>query len=189
MKTLNTFMATNVMIFVALTFTSCGYNKPPNQPLADYVDMERFMGEWYVHGYTPTAIDKNAFNATETYQQGDNDKILTTYQFNKGTPTGKLKTYKPVGEVFNHETNSEWRMKFFGFINAPYYIVYVDKDHEQTVIGHPNKKLAWIMNRSPNISEEDFASLRKELEDRGYNLQKLTRVQHTMDSTGKVSQP
>ena len=172
----------SVIALAAALLTSCGYNKPPNQPLAEYVDMERFMGRWYVHGYTPTPIDKEAFNATETYEKEDDGRILTTYQFNKGAPDGKLKAYNPVGRVFNKETNSEWRMRFFGIFNAPYYIVFVDEAHEQTVIGHPNKKLAWIMTRSPEIGEDQFSVLRNELESRGYDLEKLSRVSHVQPS-------
>ena len=46
-------------------------------PRADYVDLERFMGAWYVMGYTPIGFDKMAHNAVEHYAQGENNTILT----------------------------------------------------------------------------------------------------------------
>ncbi|MEZ5451082.1 MAG: lipocalin family protein [Thiolinea sp.] len=38
-------------------------------PTVDYVDIPRFMGDWYVIGNIPTFIEKNAYNALENYQR------------------------------------------------------------------------------------------------------------------------
>ncbi|MEM9159462.1 MAG: lipocalin family protein [Verrucomicrobiota bacterium] len=149
---------------------ACSSNKESNQKLADYVDLERFMGKWYVQGYTPTALDRNAWNPIERYELLDNGRIQTTYQFRKGGEDGKLKTYKPVGTVYDEESNAEWRMRFFGVINAAYYIVYVDPRYEFSIIGHPNKKYAWVMSRDREIAADVYRSLVKELEDRDYDL-------------------
>ena len=156
-------------------------NAAPNQQLAAYVDLERFMGTWYVHGYTPTRLDRDAYNATETYKMEPNGKIKTTYRFRKGSLDGPEKTYNPTGAVYDKKTNAEWRMRFFGIINAPYYIVYVDDAYQYCVIGHPNKKLAWIMSRSREIGEEAYGKLRLELETREYELSELQRVTHSTD--------
>lgn len=146
--------------------------------LAAYVDLDRFMGTWYVHGYTPTLIDAHAFNATETYEIGENGRILTTYRFNADAASGPEKTYRPSARVVNTTTNAEWRMRFFGLISAPYLILYVSDDYEYTVIGHPDRDLAWIMSRSPQIDAMRYAELRDELEQRSFALSKFQRVEH-----------
>ncbi len=151
----------------------------PPMALAEFVDLDRFMGTWYVHGYTPTAIDKNAHNATETYARRENGRIETTYRFNAGGPDGELKTYRPTGRVFDTESNAEWRMTFFGLITSPYLILYVNDEYDQTVIGHPDRDLAWIMTRSPQIDEATYEKLRTELVRRDFDLSKLQRVPHT----------
>jgi apolipoprotein D and lipocalin family protein len=161
-----------------LLITSCSKETMPNQTLAKHVNLDRFMGKWYVHGHTPTFMDKQAFNATEAYKLETDGTIRTTYQYNKDSLDGKLKTYKPVGKVYDSETNAEWRMKFFGIFNAPYYILYVDSDYKFTVIGHPNKKLAWVMARSPQIAESTYEKLKKELTSRNYQLLGFRRIPH-----------
>ena len=147
-----------------------------NQQLANTVDLKRFMGKWYVHGYTPTFLDKHAVNATETYQLDSNGKILTTYVFRKKSPSGSSKIYKPVGWVHDEQTNAEWKMRFFGIFVASYYIVYVSEDYKYTVVGHPNKRLAWIMSRSPNMEEKTYDRLVNELVDRDYDLERFQRM-------------
>ena len=147
-------------------------------PLAPFVDLDRFMGTWYVHGYTPTVIDQNAFNPTETYQRGKNGRILTTYRFNAGAAEGPAKEYHPKGRVFDQTSNAEWRMTFFGVITSPYLILYVNDDYTQTVIGHPGRTMAWIMTRSPEIDEATYVTLRAELETRAFDLIKFQRATH-----------
>ncbi|MDQ8182699.1 lipocalin family protein [Pelagicoccus sp. SDUM812005] len=151
----------------------------PNQVLAEYVDLERFMGTWYVHGYTPTPLDKNAYNATETYELEEDGKIQTTYRFQKGGFDGKWKTMKPRGWVHDTVSNAEWRMRFFGVFTAPYYILYVSPDYKETVIGHPDKDLAWVMTRSAQLGDRDYERLLLELARRDYDLSKVERVSHS----------
>lgn len=149
----------------------------PNQKLADNVDLKRFLGKWYVHGFTPTFLDKNAVNATETYELGEDGKINTTYAFRKHEPGGKQKTYKPIGWVYDKRTSAEWRMRFFGLFTAPYYILYVDENYETTVVGHPKKELAWIMSRSPQVDSDTYNRLLDELKNRDYKLERFRRMQ------------
>ncbi|MDQ8202482.1 lipocalin family protein [Pelagicoccus sp. SDUM812003] len=161
-----------------LAACNTGSVKMPNQELAASVDLNRFMGTWYVHGYTPTFLDRNAYGATETYELNESGKIETTYRFRKGGPDGKLKTMTPTGWVHDEKTNAEWRMRFFGLFTSPYYILYVSPDYGETVIGHPGKEMAWIMTRSSQISDTKYQTLRMELARRDYDLSELTRVEH-----------
>lgn len=165
---------------VVLLVVACTGNDDakPNQELADSVDLDRFMGTWYVHGHSPTFLDKNAYDATETYELKENGKIQTTYRFRKGSHTGNWKTMKPVGWVHDEETNAEWRMKFFGLFSAPYYILYVSPDYKKTVIGHPDRDMAWIMTRSPEISDSSYNRLLSELSQRDYDMEAIRRVSH-----------
>lgn len=169
-----------LLVGALAVFTACRRDggKEPNQELAKSVDLDRFMGTWYVHGYTPTPLDKEAYDATETYELKDNGKIATTYRFRKGSHEGSWKTMRPTGWVHDTDSNAEWRMRFFGIFTAPYYLLYVNSDYSETVIGHPDKDMAWIMTRSPEISEADYERLRRELARRDYDLAELQRVPH-----------
>jgi apolipoprotein D and lipocalin family protein len=44
-------------------------------PVVDYVDLDRFMGDWYVIATIPTFLERDAYNPIETYQR-DNDEVL-----------------------------------------------------------------------------------------------------------------
>jgi apolipoprotein D and lipocalin family protein len=44
----------------------------------NYVDIERFMGPWYVIASIPTVLEKGAHNAVETYTLDDVSSSTTT---------------------------------------------------------------------------------------------------------------
>jgi apolipoprotein D and lipocalin family protein len=143
---------------------------------ASNVDLERFMGEWYVIASIPTAIEKNAYNVTETYRLAVDGTIATTFSFQEGGFDGKQKTYKPRGFVRDTVSNAEWGMQFIWPIKADYRIVYVDDDYSQTIIGRNKRDYAWIMARTPTISREDFFQRVKLLREQGYDTDKLKVV-------------
>ena len=101
---------TLILVILAGSLGACRNYEEPNQVLAEYVDLERFMGKWYVQGYTPTALDRNAWNPTESYELLEDGRIQTTYQFRKGGEAGKLKTQSVLnnsksGDPLGHKRN------------------------------------------------------------------------------------
>ena len=50
------------------------------------VDIERFMGDWYVIANITTFLEKNATNAIESYQLNDKGDIDATFSFYLNSP-------------------------------------------------------------------------------------------------------
>ena len=55
---------TILVLSTLLLVTACS-SYPPVKT-ADYVDLQRFMGEWYVIASIPTFIEKEAYNPIKT---------------------------------------------------------------------------------------------------------------------------
>ena len=51
-----------------------------------YVDIERFMGDWYVIANIPTFIEKRSTNAIESYYLNKKGEIETTFTFYQDDP-------------------------------------------------------------------------------------------------------
>ncbi len=142
----------------------------------DYVDLERFMGDWYVIASIPTFIEKDAYNAVENYALKPDGTIETTFTFRDGAFDGELKTYTPTGFVQDKETNAEWGMQFIWPIKADYRIVYLDRLYTQTIIGRNKRDHVWVMARSPEIAESDYLELLERVSGFGYDTGKVRRV-------------
>lgn len=169
-----------LVVAVSTVFVVAGCASASRVPLAtpDRVDLERFMGTWFVVGYTPLGVDAAAHNAIEHYHLDDEGRIKTTYQFRKGGFGGDLTTLNPVGEVYDEETNAEWRMQFIWPFKAAYVILHVSPDYEETIIAHPNRKYAWIMTRSPDVSEGRYEALLEILEEEDFEISSIQQLPH-----------
>lgn len=161
---------------IVLLATGCSTQKP--MPAVDYVDLKRFMGDWYVIANIPTFVEKNAFNPVESYQLNDDGTILTTFTFNSGSLNGELKRYQPKGFIKDKSSNAIWGMQFIWPIKADYRIVYLDESYEQTIIGRMSRDYVWIMARKPKISESDYAKLASKVELLGYDIDLLQFASH-----------
>jgi apolipoprotein D and lipocalin family protein len=147
-------------------------------PTVQDVDLERFMGDWFVLAHIPASIERKAYNAVESYALRDDGKIATTYVFRKGGFEGPLKEYRPVGTVRDRETNATWDMQFLWPFQAEYLIVELDDDYSVTIIGRSKLDYVWVMARTPEIAPEQWEALEAKLVELGYDLTRLRRVPH-----------
>ena len=171
------FTATRLMLpaFVAALISGCAGSQPPLATV-DYVDLDRFMGDWYVIANIPTFLEKGAHNAVETYALDADGSIQTTFVFRKDSFDGKRKQYNPKGFVRNPETNAEWGMRFIWPIKADYRIVYLTEDYSQTVIARNKRDFVWIMARTPEIPAADYERIIGLVADMGYDTSKVQKV-------------
>jgi apolipoprotein D and lipocalin family protein len=169
---------TSFFILTLLGLNSCATH-PPIKTERD-VDLNLFMGDWYVIANIPTFIEKGAHNSIEAYKLDKDGNIETTFSFRKGGFDGKVKTYNPTGYV-SEESNAVWGMQFVWPIKSEYRIIYLNRDYTQTVIGRSARDYVWIMAKSPQISEEDYQNLLSYIEKQGYDISKIVKVPQQWD--------
>ena len=157
----------------ALALTGC--SSVPMEPV-EYVDLERFMGDWYVIANIPTFIEKDAHNAVESYRLDDDGTVATTFTFRKGSFDGEKKTYNPRGFIVDTESNAVWGMQFIWPFKGDYRVIYLDEDYAVTVIGREKRDYVWLMAREPEIPQADYEKAVAAIERAGYDLSELQRV-------------
>lgn len=155
---------------------AAGRDRPPTIPPVAHVDLLRFMGDWYVIAHIPTFIERDAYDAVESYALREDGRIQTTYRQRRGGFDAPLKTMRPVGTVRPGTGNAVWGMQFVWPIKAEYVIVDLDPDYTRTIIGRSDRDYAWIMARTPTLPDEEYAALVARLADLGYDTAKLRKV-------------
>jgi apolipoprotein D and lipocalin family protein len=159
---------------LALMLSAC--SSSPAIPVAERVDIERFMGDWYVIANIPTSMEKGAHNAVESYRRDADGSIATTFTYRDGAFDGPEKVMRPRGFVRDHESNAIWGMQFVWPIKAEYLIAHVDAAYTETIIARSRRDYVWIMARTPQIPEADFERLARKVAELGYDVSKLERV-------------
>ncbi len=167
------------MILFFITIVGCQTIRPIHT--VESVDLERFMGDWYVIASIPTFFEKEAHNALESYHLDNDGSIATTFSFNKGSLDGPMKEYKARGFVRDQTSKAVWGMQFVWPIKAEYRIIYLTDDYTQTVIGRSKRDYVWIMARQPSIPDADYRRILDFLVEQGYQLESLKKVTHAGD--------
>ena len=147
-------------------------------PVVDHVDIDKFMGDWYVIAHIPTFIEKIAYNAVETYALNADGTIATTFTFNKGGFDGPQKIYRSKGFVVPNTRNAEWGMQFIWPIKAQFKISYLDSSYTNTIIARDALDYVWLMSRDKNLSEAEIIRFTELIKSMGYNVDNLRRVPH-----------
>ena len=155
-----------------------GCSTMPTAPVATvpYVDLPRFMGDWYVIANIPTFLEKESFAATESYQLAPDGTIATVFTQRKGSLDAPVKRYNQRAFIRDTRTNAAWAMQFIWPIKAEYLIAYLDESYSQAIIARSRRDYVWILARSPQIAESDFTALSTRVRDLGYDMSKLRRV-------------
>jgi len=161
-------------VTLMLMLTAC--SSTPTLPVAEKVDLERFMGDWYVIANIPTRPERGAHNAVESYRLDTDGSIATTFTFREGAFDGPERVMRPRGFVRDHESNAVWGMQFIWPIKAEYLIAHVDPGYTETIIARSRLDYVWIMARTPEIPAADFDRLKRQVADLGYDMSKLQVV-------------
>jgi apolipoprotein D and lipocalin family protein len=164
------------LVIAMLMLAGCRTVQQPPLPTVAHVDLQRFMGDWYVIASIPTRIEVGAHNAVESYRLSADGTIATTFAFRDGAFDGKQKRYTPRGFIVDHDSNAVWGMQFIWPIKAEYRIAYLDQAYTQTVIARTRRDYIWIMARTPQIPEADYQQLLGFAGGLGYDVSRIERV-------------
>ena len=176
-------MKRSILASACALLTACS-NLPPIKTV-EQVNLNQFMGDWYVIACIPTLIEKDVHNGVESYQLSSDGNIKTTFTFRKGSFDGELKSYHPTGFVIPNTGNAIWGMQFIWPIKAEYRIVYLDKAYQNTIIARNARDYVWLMSRSPQMSDAQYQGFVAQIKDMGYDINKLVKIPQQWQTTLK----
>lgn len=165
-----------LLLSLTMFLSACGSQNVKPINTVDYVDLDKFMGDWYVIANIPTFIETDAYNAIETYAMNDDGTIATTFTFHDSAPDGELKKYEPTGFIVDEKSNALWDMQFIWPFKAEYRVIYLDEEYETTIIGRTKRDYVWLMSRQSSIDDDSYASLLAYIEAQGYDVSKVQKV-------------
>lgn len=129
-------------LLTTLFVASCAVSPNVKIRPVSQVDLQRFVGDWYVIGNIPTRPERNAFNAVESYTLQADGRIATRFRYREGAFDGKLKTMYPIATVVPGTNNAVWGMQFVWPIKAEYVIVDIDSNYQLAIIGRSDRDYA-----------------------------------------------
>ena len=168
-------------ILFLLTLTACSIQQKKSIEPVSEIQLDAFMGDLYVLAHIPALIEKNAFNAIESYKYiEEKQEIETTFTFNHSDYDGPQKIYKPKGYIVPGTNNAVWGMQFIWPIKAQYIIAYIDEGYQNTIVARNKRDYLWFMSRKSDMTTEKKQWIYKKTEELGYDKTMLRFVPHTL---------
>ena len=149
------------------------------------LDIERFMGDWYVLADIATPFDKDAYAPTEHYVLKSDGMVETTYRYQKVNATGDFKSRTMTARP-NPELPSIWGMRLIWPFEADYRIAHIHPDYLTTIVARNKRDFVWLMARTPTIDQSAFDELLEKAQSLGYAISDL-RFHYGMRPTGSQS--
>lgn len=166
------------ILFLTLAALGCS-SKEKKMITTEKVDIDKFMGDWYVLAGRFTFLEVDVHNGIEkyTWNQKEN-RIDVDFKFNKGSLTGPIKSIPQKAWVYNQVTKAHWKVSPFWPFKFDYLVVDLDENYRWTAVGVPDQKYLWIMARDWKNPEATIAEAVKRLDAKGYDTKNLVRVPH-----------
>ena len=158
----------------------------PLQTVA-HVELNRYMGDWYVIANIPYFAEKNCFDSIESYALRPDGKIDNWFRCRKGSFEAPLeRKASAVATVEDPQTNATWSVRFFKIISVKYQIIALDPNYQWVVVGHPSRRYGWIMGRAKTMDDPLYRRLLEQAAAQGYDSGKFQKVPQRQDVGGKV---
>lgn len=143
------------------------------------IELERFMGRWYVHANIPTYFDRGTVNNTEDYTLDETKKTVHVsfcYCDKELTKTSKLLQRAAV----KNDASTEWaispKIGLYLPVAIPYLIVDCAEDYSSSIVGVPDRAYVWIMTRSVEADPAVVDDLIRKAQLMGYDVSKVVKV-------------
>jgi len=173
-----------LLIAMLLSINGCA-SHPPFSQQPDYVDADRFMGEWYSISNIPYFAERGKVGTKTTYiRRGPNqfDDIFESRKNNFSAPIKKLVgTMKSV-----NPNNTEWQSTFYKVISSKFSVLYIDENYQTVLLGHKSRKYGWVFSRNKVMSDDEYAKAMAVFKANGFDTNKFQKIPQQEQQLGLV---
>lgn len=150
----------------------------PAQPLPvpePALQIDRFMGRWYLIANVPYFFERGKVGAYVEYLPKDDGRIRDLFFYREETLSAPLENNEGVAEVVDAKTGA-LRAQFIWPLWFGFNVLYVDTDYQTALVGHPDRDLGWIYARQPQIDQATLDALFERLIAAGYRREQFVMI-------------
>jgi apolipoprotein D and lipocalin family protein len=141
------------------------------------VELKRYLGKWYEIAHLPFRFEDDCTDITAIYSLSKDGNVSV---LNECLKDGKLKQAKGKAKVVDKNTGAKLKVTFFWPFYGDYWIINLGKDYTYAVVGTPNRKYLWILNRTPQMDDNLFSQLIEFVKSKGFNVTNLIKTSHKL---------
>ncbi len=164
------------ILFTLVVLTGC---KPIKT--VDYVDVERYMGQWYQISAYETFFNEGLVGVTAEYTLLEDGTVQVYNRGYQGGFDGPIDEILGTAVVVDEKSNSRLKVSFPGVPDFPfpnYLIVVLDEEnYSYAAVTDPMRSTLFVLSRTPQLDEAVYASILTELKALKLNTDKLVMTE------------
>ena len=156
---------------MALMLAACGSsyrNRDVAMTSMAMFDASKYAGLWYEVARFPVSFQEGCLNTQADYRVAGPDVLDVR---NSCFRDGSLRVIEGNARIVG-PGRLKVRLGAMPFA-GDYWVLWVDEDYQTAVVGVPSGRAGWILNRTPEISEDRLRAARAVLDFNGYDLSQL----------------
>lgn len=141
------------------------------------VDIQRFMGDWFVIASIPTPFEKGAHNGLERYEWNEEEgRVDISFFYREDGFEGDKEVITQKGWIEDGISKAHWLVSPLWPFKFDYLVIGLAPDYSWTIVGVPDKSYLWIMARNHKMKPSQYAMALKRVKDLGYKTHKIIKV-------------
>lgn len=175
------------LIFLAVLLTGCvsSGGSMPSLQTVDSVDLDRYMGEWYIIAHIPYFAERGNVAAKAVYTARENSEKMDDVYYYREEFGKPVEDMRGVAWVVDDTTNAVWKTRFFWPFTFDYYILDLTEDYSAVAVGHPSRDYAWIMAREARLDDEIYGRMLEVFARQGWDTSRILKVPQFPDQEGQ----
>ena len=135
---------------------------------------ERYLGTWYEVARFPVPFEAGCVGVTAEYGL-ISESVISVKNTCRNEDGSVRSTIEGTAEIVGRG-RLEVTFPSVPFGASDYWVLWVDEGYRTAVVGAPNGRSGWILNREPVIPADRLAAAREILDFNGYDLSRLMEV-------------
>ena len=139
----------------------------------EHVDLDRYLGKWYEIASIPQYFQRQCVRDVTAEYALKNGVISVINRCT--TASGEISEAEGQARIVDTLSNAKLEVTFvklFGWrylFGGDYWVIDLASDYRYAVVGHPSRKYAWVLAKTPQVSSQDLAAIEDRLKANGYD--------------------
>jgi apolipoprotein D and lipocalin family protein len=146
------------------------YLKPPDT--VSRVDLSRYMGTWHEIARYPNNFQKDCRKSSASYTLREDGRVTVVNRCSRAA--GKEEA-RATAKVVDSTTKAKLKVSFFWPFYGDYWILALDDEYTYAVVGTPDRKYLWILNRTPKMEDSLYNNLLLKIQEQGFDPNRLLK--------------
>lgn len=132
-------------------------------------NIQRYLGDWYEIGRFDFKWEKDLKSVRANYSMNEDGSVKVT---NSGYNYVSRKEKQSVGKAkfAGQEDVAGLKVSFFGPFYSAYTVIALDPEYKYALVAGANKKLLWILSRTPTIPQDIKENYVQIAKNAGYDM-------------------